>query len=167
MDKQNNSEFDELANRHDKRLEGSCFFGHSTSFFRRGGGNAWYSHPSVSFWPGTVCAGAILCSKCYQLGCRQTRSGKKSRIPVLDAKINEAVPIPGRPVTRCKAMMYRSDTVSDSSSTLYGARSNIEQHTCPMTGHCFRCEKDTCHCRASGPRSTEHFPMPGHRVRSE
>ena len=68
----------------------------------------WYANPAISFWPGTVPAGETLCSKCYQLGYRQFKQGKKARVPAPDHQDVESgckVPMPGTPKLSCEAIV--------------------------------------------------------------
>ena len=61
--------------------KGPCHFGHNSSSQRANGREAWLRNPPVSWWPGYVSGGVVLCNQCYQVGYRAWKIFKKAPMP--------------------------------------------------------------------------------------
>jgi len=61
--------------------KGPCHFGHTSSSQRANGREAWLRNPPVSWWPGYVSGGVVLCNQCYQVGYRAWKLFKIAPMP--------------------------------------------------------------------------------------
>ena len=82
--------------------KGPCYFGHTTTSGRRRGKVLWYSNPIISYWPGKVPGGVVLCSKCYQAANRAVAKGKVPKLPASeDCRDFAECPPPGTAAADC------------------------------------------------------------------